>query len=292
MEHTIFLDTEKINSIRESLDWKFNQIKIIDDSVTPQIIQWLGDFFSFHKDLKNGVFISNQNINLQRWAYSLFESKPYLSSFAGEEKEVLTETEYENFMIYISYCELKGKLEKDNEVLEEEIIYNFYFVKLPLLEPILSSVIKGINVKLNNSNKNKKHFEDLISHIERFYLKSISVNSVENETQNPLPHKLDCYPFQNMDIMNFFLHIEKNMTEKNQIFYSYLREFLMANKMFLDSIMNRKNYYQWINKNFHSTNKRIIKYQHHLSNTKQYFDTFESELNYFEKNIKQIPRID
>ena len=43
MEHSICLDSEKINSIRESLEGRFNQIKIIDDSVTPKIIQWLND---------------------------------------------------------------------------------------------------------------------------------------------------------------------------------------------------------------------------------------------------------
>jgi len=47
MEHTIFLESEKINSTRQSLNGKFNQINIIDDSVTPQIIQWLVDFFHF-----------------------------------------------------------------------------------------------------------------------------------------------------------------------------------------------------------------------------------------------------
>ena len=45
MEHSIFLDSEGINSIRESLNRKFNQINIIDDSVTPKIILWLNDFF-------------------------------------------------------------------------------------------------------------------------------------------------------------------------------------------------------------------------------------------------------
>ena len=41
MKHSIFLDSEKINSRRESLEGRFNQIKIIDESVTPIIIQWL-----------------------------------------------------------------------------------------------------------------------------------------------------------------------------------------------------------------------------------------------------------
>ena len=43
MKHSICLDSEKINSIRVSLEGRFNQIKIIDDSVTPKIIQWLND---------------------------------------------------------------------------------------------------------------------------------------------------------------------------------------------------------------------------------------------------------
>ena len=292
MEHSIFLDTEKINSIRESLDGRFNQINIIDDSVTPQIIQWLGDFFSYHADLKNGVFIYNENINLQRKAYYLFESKPYLSDFAGDEKEVLTEDEYEDFMLYVSYCEIKGKLHQDNEVLEEEIINDFYLVKLPLLEPILSSVIKGITVKLNNSNKNKKHFEDLKKHIEEFYLIRTGDKSIEKDSKISIPQKLDCYPFQNLEIMNFFLHIEKNNTKKTKIFYSYLREFLCSNKMFLDTNLNKQNYYDWINKKDNLTGKKLVEYQHNLSSQNDYDDTFISELKYYENTIKCIPRVE
>ena len=69
MEHSICLDSEKINSIRESLEGRFNQIKIIDDSVTPKIIQWLNDFFSFLDDLKQGGFIFNKNIELVLYIY-------------------------------------------------------------------------------------------------------------------------------------------------------------------------------------------------------------------------------
>ena len=129
MEHTIFLESEKINSTRQSLNGKFNQINIIDDSVTPQIIQWLVDFFSFLEDLNNQVFISNKNIELERWFYNLIEEKPYLYDYAGEEKEVLTEKEYEKFMIYVSYCEIKDDLHKKNEVLEEDssIWLNFHY---------------------------------------------------------------------------------------------------------------------------------------------------------------------
>jgi len=66
MEHSIFLDSEKINSMRETLEGRFNQIKVIDDSVTPIIIVWLNDFFSFHDDLKYGFFICNKNIELEQ----------------------------------------------------------------------------------------------------------------------------------------------------------------------------------------------------------------------------------
>jgi uncharacterized protein YnzC (UPF0291/DUF896 family) len=290
MEHSIFLDSEKINSIRESLDEKFNRIEVIDDSVTPKIIQWLDDFFSYIEDFNSGLFIANKNVDLERWAYNFSESNPYI--FIYSPKEILNEIEYEKFSLYVSYCKIKGELQKENKVLMEEIMNDFYLVKLPLLEPILSSVIKGISIKLNNSNNHKKHFEDLKTHIEEFYFKSMSDNSAEKETQESIPKKLDCYPFQNLEILNFFLHIEKTTSKRTKIFYSYLLEFLIAKRLFSDSNLNRQNYYDWINKVNCLTGQDKIKYQHNLSSEHDYFKAFESEFKHYEKTIKSIPRIE
>jgi hypothetical protein len=281
MEHSIFLDSDKINSIRQSLNGKFNQIEIIDDSVTPQIVQWLVDFFSFLEDLKNGVFIGNKNIELERWAYYLGESKPYLYDFAGNEKEVLTEEEYENFMLYVSYCEIKGNLHKDNEVLEEEIINDFYLVKLPLLEPILSSLIKGIAIKSNNSNKYKKHFEDLKTHIEEFYFKIMIDNSIEKETQETTPKEPDWHPFHNNDVRDFYLYIESkypNEINKTKSIFGALWKFFVEEGLIDLNEKSRimKSYIDWINKRFDFQGEESI--------TKLQTNTEGFDLSAFEKH--------
>lgn len=288
MEHSIFLDLEKINSARQSLNEKFKRIEIIDDSVTPQIIHWLVDFFSYIEDFKNGVFISNENIELERWAYYLSESKPYLYQFAGNEKEVLTEEEYENFMLYVSYCEIKDNLHKENEVLEEEIINDFYLVKLPLLEPILSSVIKGIAIKLNNSNKYKKHFEDLKTHIEEFYFKSMSDNSVEKETQQTTPKEPDWHPFSSDEVRNFYLFIEKKHGTGNKTIFGAYWKFLSDN-----GIVDRKvriikqRYVEWINLRFaFPDDEKIINLQ--TNSSKSFRNSLLDDLVEYEETFSQL----
>lgn len=161
--------------------------------------------------------------------------------------------------------------------IEEKDVKEFYNEFLQYLKEIYSELIVGQQIKIEESNNSESNIQSQTeSSDESIDEEIIVVNQ----------------PFQNLEILNFFLHIKETTLIKNKIFYSYLREFLMVKKMFLDSNMNRENYYRWINKNLNLTDKRIIKYQHNLSNQKQYFDTFESELNYFEKNIKQIPRIE
>jgi len=285
MEHSIFLDSDKINSIRQSLNGKFNQIEIIDDSVTPQIVQWLVDFFSFLEDLKNGVFIGNKNIELERWAYYLGESKPYLYDFAGNEKEVLTEEEYENFMLYVSYCEIKGNLHKDNEVLEEEIINDFYLVKLPSFKPILSSLIKEIAIKLNNSNKYKKHFEDLKKYIEEFYFESISDISIKKETKNPIQNELNPHPFHNDDVRDFHLYLESkypnDIKETKSVFGAFWKFFVQEGLIDLNEKSRiMKNYIDWINKRFDFQDEELI--------TKLQTNTESFPLSAFEKHYDEF----
>lgn len=298
MEHTIFLESEKINSTRQSLNGKFNQINIIDDSVTPQIIQWLVDFFSFLEDLNNQVFISNKNIELERWFYNLIEEKPYLYDYAGEEKEVLTEKEYEKFMIYVSYCEIKDDLHKKNEFLEEDIINEFYLVKLPFLEPILSSVIRGIAIKLNNSNKYKKHFEDLKTHIEEFYFKSMSDNSVEKGTQQTIPKEPDWHPFSSDEVRNFYLFIEKKHgTGNKSIFGAYWKFFSDNGIIDNKSKLLKKRYVEWINLRFGFLDKeKIIMLQTNssesfrnslLDDLVEYEETFGQLHNFLEDGNKK-----
>ena len=144
MKHSIFLDSEKINSLRVSLEGRFNQIKIIDDSVTPKIIQWLNDFFSFFNDLEQGVFTSNKNLKLEQWFYWLGEIKPLIKEYDGDVRDLLTENEFENLKLYTSYLKIKDNIYEEKKVLLEEIINDFYLLKLPILKPIFSSIIRGI----------------------------------------------------------------------------------------------------------------------------------------------------
>jgi hypothetical protein len=291
MEHTIFLDSEKINSTRQSLNEKFNQIKIIDDSVTPQIIQWLVDFFSFLEDLKNGVFISNSNRDLERWAYYLIESKPYLYEYMGDEENVLTEKEYQIFKQYISYCELKDDLNKKSTDLEDEITYEFYLVKIKSLEPIFSALKKGISIRLNNSDKYKKQFEDLKKHIEEFYLDVVNDNSTK-KNQNPIPKALDWHPFDNDDIKDFYIFLETKTTNKNKIFFSYVREFLESNNMLLlENKTTLDDYFKWINERNDFQGKDVVKHQHNLASSHPLQTKFAKDLEVYEKTVKKIPRI-
>jgi hypothetical protein len=292
MEHSIFLDLEKINLIRDSLNVKFKQIDINNEGVVIKIIQWLEEFFSFHEDLKNNIYIINENRKLEIWFYNLNETKPWLRSYEGEEENVLSDKEYKIFKFYIAYFEIKNNLQKKNKSVLEDIINEFYMVKLPLLEPIYSSLIKGISVKLTYSNNYELHFVNLKNHINEFYFKNISDKSIVKENLNYNPNELDCYPFQNLEIKNFFLHIEKITTRKTKIFYSYLREFLSSNNMFLDSNLNKQNYYDWINKKNNLTGNKIVEYQHNLSSQRDYEVTFLSELTNYEKTIKPIRRIE
>lgn len=283
MDHTIFLDREKIISIHKTLEGEFNLFKIIDDSATPQIIKWLVDFFAFYEDLKKGVFISNQNINLERWVSCLAESKPFLQDFAGNEKEVLNKEEYEYFMQYVSYCEKKGDLHRENEVLEEEIINDFYLVKLPLLEPILSSLIKGIALKLSTSNK--KHFEDLKKHIEEYYLKSFSDNSIEKETQTSKPKEPDWHPFNTDETRDFYLYIEKKHGIGNKTIFGSYWKFLSDNGLVNNNSRNiKKRYIIWINLRFgYRNDEKIVRLQ---TNSSEFFrnSLLDDLVEYEQKN--------
>lgn len=185
------------------------------------------------------------------------------------------------------------------EMLKSQRLERFYVEKLIQIK-FDSFLLKQkliVKTQIIENKEEKEIFDNLFKYLE--LQKPLTKNESNIQSQTESSDEINDediivvnHPFQNMEILNFFLHIENKTLIKNKISYSYLREFLMANKMFLDSIMNRENYYRWINKILNLTDKRIINYQHNLSNQKQYFDTFESELKYFEKNIKQIPRIE
>jgi hypothetical protein len=260
MEHSIFLDSEKINSIRETLEGRFNQIKVIDDSVTPIIIVWLNDFFSFHDDLKYGFFICNKNIELEQWFDYLRQSKPYLYELLDNIKELLTEEEYENYLLFVSYHKIKEDLYEKNSVLETEIINDFYFLKLPILKPILSSIIREIAVSLKNSNKYKKQFEDLKTHIEEFYFKSMSDNSAEKETKDSIIKELDWHPFSNDEVRNFYLFIEKKHGTGNKTIFGAYWKFLSDNGIVDKKVRSiKKRYVEWINLRFAFPDDKKIK---------------------------------
>jgi len=204
------------------------------------------------------------------------------------------------------------KLINDFSNIYNERVYDFYNKKLNQLKINPTEIRRTLlaKIQLIEKKEDKVIFNEFLHYLKELYFESIvgqqqlninESNKSESNTQSQEKSSDEIndediivlnHPFQNLEILNFFLHIKKTTSIKNKIFYSYLREFLMANKMFLDSIMNRENYYRWINKNLDLTDKRIIKYQHNLSNPKQYFDTFESELKHYEKTIKPIPRIE
>jgi hypothetical protein len=282
MEHSIFLDSEKINSIRESLERRFNQIKIIDDSVTPKIIQWLNDFFSFLDDLKQGVYIFNKNIELERWFDYLNESKPYLYEYRDNIKELLTEEEYENYLLFVSYHKIKEDLYEKNSVLETEIINDFYFLKLPILKPISSSIIRGIAVRLKKLNKYKKQFEDLKKHIEEFYFDSISDNTSKNETQNPVIKLDNWHPFHNDDVRDFYIYLESkyNMNDSKNIFSAFWEFFIQEGLIDLNEKKRiKQSYFSWINEKYNfKDDEKIDKLQTNLEG----FDMADFEKHYDE----------
>lgn len=284
MEHSIFLDSEKINSIRETLEGRFNQIKVIDDSVTPIIIVWLNDFFSFHDDLKYGFFICNKNIELEQWFDNLRQSKPYLYELLDNIKELLTEEEYENYLLFVSYHKIKEDLYEKNSVLETEIINDFYLLKLPILKPILSSIIRGIAVSLKKSNKYKKQFEDLKTHIEEFYFDSISDNTSKNETQNPIKTLDNWHPFHNDDVRDFYIYLESkyNMNDAKNIFSAFWKFFKQEGLIDLNEEKRiKQSYFRWINERYNfKDDKKIDLLQPNLesydmADFEKHYDEFE-----------------
>ena len=282
MKHSICLDSEKINSIRESLEGRFNQIKIIDDSVTPKIIQWLNDFFLFLDDLNKGVFISNENLELEQWFYWLGEIKPLIKEYEGNIRDLLTENEFENLILHTSYCKIKDDLYNENIVLKEEIINEFYLLKLPNLKPILSSLIRGIGVSLNHSNKNKKQFEDLKKHIEEFYFNSISDNTSKNETQNPIKTLDNWHPFHNDDVRDFYIYLESkyNMNEGKITFSAFWKFFKQEGLIDLNEENRiKQRYFSWINERYnYKGDEKMVKLQTNLDS----FDMADFEKHYDE----------
>ncbi len=282
MEHSIFLDSEKINSIRETLEGRFNQIKVIDDSVTPIIIVWLNDFFSFHDDLKYGFFICNKNIELEQWFDYLRQSKPYLYELLDNIKELLTEEEYENYLLFVSYHKIKEDLYEKNSVLETEIINDFYLLKLPILKPILSSIIRGIGVSLNHSYKNKKQLEYLKKHIEEFYFDSINDNTTKKETQNSIKTLVNWHPFHNDDVRDFYIYLESkyNMNENKIIFSAFWKFFKQEGLIDLNEENRiRQRYFSWINEKYnYKGDEKMVKLQTNLDS----FDMADFEKHYDE----------
>jgi hypothetical protein len=161
---------------------------------------------------------------------------------------------------------------------EDKLIFNEFF---DYLKEFHSNNVFEEHLEKDESNKRESTFES--------NNKSIKKTADEKDDENTLDK---CYPFQNLEIMNFFRHIEKTTSKKTKIFYSYLREFLILKDMFSDSNLNSQNYYDWINKENNLTGKEKIKYQHNLSSQHDYFKTFESELKHYEKNKTTIPRIE
>jgi hypothetical protein len=282
MEHSIFLDSEKINSKRESLEGRFNQINIIDESATPKIIQWLNDFFSFLDDLKQGVFISNENLELEQWFFWLGEIKPLIKEYEGDIRDLLTENEFENLILHTSYCKIKDDLYNENIVLKEEIINDFYLLKLPNLKPILSSIIRGIGVSLNHSNKNKKQFEDLMKHIEEFYFDSISNNTSKKETQTPIKTLVNWHPFHNDDVRDFYIYLESkyNMNDSKNIFSAFWEFFIQEGLIDLNEKKRiKQSYFSWINEKYNfKDDEKIDKLQTNLEG----FDMADYEKHYDE----------
>ena len=282
MKHSICLDSEKINSIRVSLEGRFNQIKIIDDSVTPKIIQWLNDFFSFFNDLKQGVFISNKNLKLEQWFYWLRETKPLIKEYEGDVRDLLTENEFENLKLYTSYLKIKDNIYEEEKVLLEEIINDFYLLKLPILKPIFSSIIRGIGVSLKYSYKNKEQLEYLKKHIEEFYFDSINDNTSKKETQKPIKTLVNWHPFHNDDVRDFYIYLESkyNMNEGKITFSAFWKFFKQEGLIDLNEENRiKQRYFSWINERYnYKGDEKMVKLQTNLDS----FDMADFEKHYDE----------
>lgn len=243
MEPSNFLDLEEINLKRESLNQKFYQFKIIDDSITPYIIQWLIDFFSFYEDLTLGVFISNKNIDVENWAFFRVIGKSFVqkNGFQSDLSEFINKMQWDVFE-YIS---------NEIDILSSEIMNEFYLKKLPILEPISTSLVRGIAVLQMNSNEFKKNFDELKNHIENYYQKGLSINSEGKETQQTKPKEPDWHPFSNIEVKNFYLFIEKKHGSGNKTFFGAYWKFLTDNGLVNNKSRNlKKRYVEWINLRF------------------------------------------
>ena len=228
------------------------------------------------------AFISDKNLELEQWIYLLGEYKPLVKEYFGDVRDLLTEEEYENWMLFCSYDQIKDNLAKENRALAKEIINDFYLLKLPILKPILPSVIKEIEVSLNHSNNNKKHFEDLKTHIEKFYFKSMSDNSAEKETQQTTAKEPDWHPFHNDDVRDFYFYLESkyNMNEGKNIFSAFWKFFEREGLIDLNEKLRiRSSYFNWINIRYNfNGNKKIVDLQGNLKS----YDLSDFEKHYVE----------
>jgi hypothetical protein len=191
-------------------------------------------------------------------------------------------------------------------------VYDFYNKKLNQLKINPTEIRRTLlaKIQLIEKKEDKVIFNEFLHYLKELYFEPIvgqqqlninESNKSESNTQSQEKSSDEIndediivlnQPFQNLEILNFFLHIENKTSKKTKIFYSYFREFLISKDMFSDSNLSRQNYYDWINKEKNLSGKTMIQFQHNLSSEHDYFKTFESELKHYEKTIKPIPRIE
>ena len=204
------------------------------------------------------------------------------------------------------------KLINDFSNIYNERVYDFYNKKLNQLKINPTEIRRTLlaKIQLIEKKEDKVIFNEFLHYLKEFYFEPIvgqqqinidESNKSKSNTQSQEKSSYESndeditvlnHPFQNLEILNFFLHIENKTSKKTKIFYSYFREFLISKDMFSDSNLSRQNYYDWINKEKNLSGKTMIQFQHNLSSEHDYFKTFESELKHYEKTIKPIPRIE
>lgn len=191
------------------------------------------------------------------------------------------------------------KLLNDFLNIYNERVSDFYNKKLNQLKINPTEIRRTLFAKIQLIEKKEDRviFDNLIKYLK--LQKPLTKNESNTQSQTESSDEINDediivvnHPFQNLEILNFFLHIENKTSKKTKIFYSYFREFLISKDMFSDSNLSRQNYYDWINKEKNLSGKTMIQFQHNLSSEHDYFKSFESELKHYEKTIKPIPRIE
>lgn len=292
-----------LESLEFQLDERFdNIVKESNESsdCSEKSSQWIIDYLCYVDDLRRFA-LSNLVIPKQYVEMWLSSSPAITVKSLNDICSLVDFNSWKKGIVGENYLdEMSSSIVfKAIEMLKSQRLERFYVEKLIQIK-FDSFLLKQkliVKTQIIENKEEKEIFDNLFKYLE--LQKPLTKNESNIQSQTESSDEINDediivvnHPFQNLEIMNFFLHIEKITSKKSKIFYSYFREFLISKDMFSDANLNRQNYYNWINKEKNLTGKTIVQYQHNLSSENDYFKSFESELKFYEKTIKQIPRIE